>query len=232
MGQAALALPAKASAPLRRVHDVAPHSLAERVALVRSPCFWPALPGKRPLSQIERAGLIRLADSIPGACGDEKMVALMEAMRHAPAGDVVEIGSGCGRTAALLVWLARRYEIGAVLCLDAWNDETLADFEIDLAPLAEGRLNYLNADAAADYAPDFAVKTQTFGETRYAGRLAMLHMGAGDTPLETWAAHVAPGGWLVFEGCAEAGAAFAEANQPRICASFTAGEAFFVQLKR
>ena len=74
----------------------------------------------------------------------------------APPGDVVEIGSWWGRSAALLVWLARRYDIGPVLCVDPWDeacmdqgnallDQTSADldteealrmFEINLAPLA------------------------------------------------------------------------------------------------
>src|SRR5689334_5490320 len=121
MADAALAFADHPAAPV----PAPARSLAERVAHVRAPCFWPAMAGKRPLSEIERAGLIRLADSIPGGCDDEKMVALMEAMRHAPAGDVIEIGSGCGRTAAVLVWLARRYAIGPVLCMDRWTDESL-----------------------------------------------------------------------------------------------------------
>lgn len=208
-----------------------PRSLAERVALVRPPCFWPALPGKRPLSEIERAGLIRLADSIPGACSDEKMVALMEAMRHAPAGDVIDIGSGCGRTAAALVWLARRYEIGAVLCLDHWTDETIADFEIDLAPLAEGRLNHLPI-GEAHYESGLTVSTTTFGETRYQGRAAMVHIGLPAAETAAWTRCVAPAGWIVFDGCGDAAAEFAAANAARISARFAAGGADFVQLKR
>jgi hypothetical protein len=215
----------------RRAPPPPPRSLAERVALIRPPCFWPALPGKRRLSEIERAGLIRLTDSIPGDCGDEKTVALMEAMRHAPAGDVIDIGSGCGRTAALLVWLARRYEIGAVLCLDRWTDETAADFDIDLAPLAEGRLNRQEIGAAA-YASGLAVRSETFGETRYEGRAAMLHIARPDADVAAWTAHVAPAGWLVFDGCGGAASAFADANEARLCARFEAGGAEFIQLKR
>lgn len=208
-----------------------PRSLAERVATIRPPCFWPAMPGKRALSEIERAGLIRLADSIPGACSDEKMVALMEAMRHAPTGDVIDIGSGCGRTAAVLVWLARRYEIGQVLCLDRWTEESVADFEIDLAPLAEGRLNHLAIGDAA-YEAGLIVSTETFGQTRYEGRAAMLHIGLADTDATSWTECVAPAGWIVFDGCAVAAGAFANANATRIGARFEAGGADFVQLKR
>jgi hypothetical protein len=209
----------------------ASRSLAERLALIRPPCFWPAMAGKPPLSQIERAGLIRLADSIPGVCSDEKMVALMEAMRHAPVGDVIDIGSGCGRTAAVLVWLARRYGVGQVLCLDRWTDESIADFEIDLAPLAEGQLNHLPIGAAA-YEAGLTVTTKTFGETHYEGRAAMLHIALPDADLPAWTRAVAPGGWMVFDGCGEAAATFADANAARICARFAAGGADFVQLKR
>jgi hypothetical protein len=230
MADAAFAFPHGHETPSVAV-SIAPRSLAERVALIRSPCFWPAMAGKPPLSEIERAGLIRLADSIPGACSDEKMVALMEAMRHAPAGDVIDIGSGCGRTAAVLVWLARRYAIGQVLCLDRWTDESIADFEIDLAPLAEGRLNHLPIGAAR-YEAGLTVSTKTFGQTRYEGRAAMLHIALPDTDLPAWTACVAPGGWIVFEDCGAAAGAFAAANAARICARFAAGGADFVQLKR
>ena len=237
MGEAALVFPPNSAAPSTIADGASPCALAERVALARTPCFWPALPGKTSLSRIERAGLFRLADSIPGSCGDEKMVALMEAIRHAPAGDVVEIGSGCGRTAALLVWLARRYRIGAVLCLDNWDDEAMADFEIDLAPLAEGSLNYLRGDmAAASYGPDFVVTTGTFGQTRYEGRISMLHVDSGETDIAAWAPRVAPAGWIIVEksapGMGAAIGAFAEANRSRVAASFDADTAFFVQLKR
>ncbi|HEY1751403.1 MAG TPA: hypothetical protein VGG29_09070 [Caulobacteraceae bacterium] len=228
MGEAALAYPAtEGPAP-----PSAPRTLGERVARIRPPSFWPAVAGKAPLSPIERAGLIRLTDSIPGDCGDEKLVALMEAMRHAPAGDVVEIGSGGGRTAAALVWLARRYQVGAVLCLDAWSEAQLADFEIDVAPLADGRLNYLALDPAPAYAPELAVATPAFGETRYAGRIALLHLARdADADAAAWTAHVVAGGWIVFAGPAAA-EAFAAAHGPRIGASFAAGGARFVQLKR
>ena len=58
-------------------------NLRDRLAATRSPCFWPALPGKPRLSALESAGLVRLVDTIPGMCGEEKIVAVMEAMRHA-----------------------------------------------------------------------------------------------------------------------------------------------------
>jgi hypothetical protein len=239
MGEAGLAVRANPAVAPSRSRRPAPRSLRERVSLARPPCFWPALPGKAPLSEIERAGLFRLADSIPGACGDEKMVALMEAMRHAPAGDVVETGSGCGRTAVLLVWLARRYGVGAVLCLDAWSDAALAEFEVDLAPFGDGGLNYLRAETGDGYGPDCVVESRAFGETRFEGRIALLHLGGAADPA-AWTPRVVPGGWIIFEpdgraagdGAMASADAFVAENETRICAKFSAGEALFVQLRR
>jgi hypothetical protein len=161
------------------------------------------------------------------------MVALMEAMRHAPAGDVVDVGAGCGRLAVLLVWLARRYQIGSVLCLDVWSETELAEFEVALAPLAEGRLNCMASDAASSYGPDLAVASMTFGETRYDGRIGLLHLATGEADADFWTPRVVRGGWVVFgEVTTATSDSFVQANRERIGATFRAGEALFVQLKR
>ncbi|HEY3799058.1 MAG TPA: class I SAM-dependent methyltransferase [Caulobacteraceae bacterium] len=250
-------------------NEQAYRSLAERVAAARAPCFWPALPGKKALTPLERAGLVRLVDSIPGPCGEAKMVAVMEAMRHAPAGDVVEIGAWWGRSAALLVWLARRYDIGPVLCIDPWDaealrqgeaiadaagdamdmDQALRIFEINLAPLADGRLNYIrarSAHAAGLYGEGLKVTTEAFGETHYQGHIALLHIDGNHAEVEVardcelWTPHVAPGGWIVFDdytwafgdGPRRVADAFVAREASRIAAHFEAGPALFVQLKR
>ena len=221
-------------------------ALSERVARAKAPCFWPALPGKRPLTVLERIGLIRLVSSIVGPGGEDDMLAFIEAMRHAPRGDVVEIGASSGRSAALLAWLARRHEIGAVLCIGPWRDETaLRTFEIDLIALAQGQLNYLRADAgdaAARYGPGLRAVSEAFGETEYEGRIALLHLAGGSADvkrdLEPWRSHVAPGGWIVFDGWAladevrRAADEFMGREDARIAARFRAGPALFVQLKR
>jgi len=243
--------------------------LRARVAALKTPCFWPAVTGKPRLSPLEKAGLMRMVDAIPGMCGEEKMVAVMEAMRHAPVGDVVEIGSWWGRSAAMLVWLAARYKVGNVLCVDPWRSETLVQgeplvdaasadldaeealriFEINVAPLARGELNYLrmrSVEAAALFAPGLMVRTEAFGSTTYGGRIAFLHIDgnhaepevAADTAL--WTPHVVPGGWIVFDDYEWAvgdvvlrvADAFVEANAARLAARFEAGAALFVQLKR
>jgi len=215
------------------------------------------------------AGLLRLVDSIPGPCGEPKMVAVMEAMRHAPAGDVVEIGSWWGRSAALFGWLARHYSIGNLLCVDPWRGDALVQgeamvdaasagldaqealriFEINLAPLAQGGLNYIHAsskEAATRYGPGVTVTTEAFGATTYTGRIAVLHIDGNHAEPEVaadcalWTAHVVPGGWIIFDdyewafgdGVRRVADAFVEANAQRTAARFEAGSALFLQLKR
>ena len=273
MGEAVLAFPSGMPEGLQfggqRPYEAerAYRALRERATTLKGPCFWPARPGKPALTALERAGLMRLVDGIPGMCGEAKMAAVMAAMRHAPAGDVVEIGAWWGRSAALLVWLARRYDVGPVLCVDPWLNETLpqgdpvADkalagldaeealriFEINLAPLAQGRLNYLrarSADAARLYGRDLAVRTEAFGETRYEGRIGFLHIDGSHAEPDVgddcalWTPHVAPGGWVVFDdyewafgdGPRRVADAFMARETGRIAAAFQAGGALFVQL--
>ena len=223
--------------------------LWERAAALKGPGFWPAQPGKPPLSAMEKAALIRLVDAIPGACGEAAMAAVMQAMRHAPAGDVVEIGSASGRAAALLVWLARRHGVGSMLCVDTWAagagdpDEALRIFEINLLPLADGRLNYLRgsaAEAARLYGPDLTVDTEVFGRTAYAGDSALLHFARLAAEAEDavaladlWTPHVRPGGWIVFgdgawaEGARRAADAFEARQDSHIAARFEAGGSRF-----
>ena len=233
-------------------------ALRERLQSSRTPCFWPALPGKPALTMLERVALVRLVEAILGPWGDAEMLAAMEAMRHAPAGDVVEIGAGWGRASALLVWLAKRYQIGAVLCIHpraeaadadpSEPDETLRIFEINLAPLADGQLNYLrepSADAAVAYRAGLTVRTEAFGATAYEGRIAFLHVAAsrGEPVAEDcalWAPRIVPGGWIVFDdydqgppdSARRAADTFLAREAGRIAARFQAGGALFIQLKR
>jgi Methyltransferase domain len=214
--------------PIPQDNERAYRSLEDRAAALKAPCFWPALPGKLRLTALQQAGLMRMVDAIPGSCGEEMMVAVAEAMRHAPAGDVVEIGAWWGRSAALLVWLARHYGVGKVLCVDPWLPDALAQgapmldaanaerdteqalriFEINLTPLAQGSLNYIRAtsvEGAAAYRSNRVVTTEAFGKTEYAGAIAMLHIDGNHAEpfvaadAETWTPLVVPGGWIVFE---------------------------------
>src|SRR5260221_3408208 len=233
-------------------------ALLERMSSARTPAFWPATPGRRPLSVVERAGLVRLASTVPGACDEAKMAGVIEAFRHAPAGDVVEIGSWWGRSAALFTLLAQRWDIGNVLCVDPWAtsgandqadpDQALRIFEVNLAPLAAGRLNYIRGrshDAAERYAPGLRIKTDAFGATTYRGVIGVLHIDGDHAEQEVahdgamWAPHVAPGGWVIFndydwslgEGPRRAADNFVERQRSRIAATFQAGGTLFVQVK-
>lgn len=222
---------------------------------------------KPALSGVERTGLVRLVETIPGMCSLEKMLTVAEVMRHAPCGDVVEIGSWWGRSAALFCWLARRHEVGAVLCVDPWTleglpqgdavldaasaamdvDQALRMFEINLAPLAGGRLNYLrlpSVEAAARYGPGLGVCSGAFGHSRYEGGIALLHIDGNhayenvSADAAAWTDKVKPGGWIVFDdyewpfgdGPRRVADAYIAEHAASVALSFVAGGAMFVQL--
>ena len=227
-----------------------------------------ALPDGRPrLPPIQRAGLIRLVNTIPGMTDLDKIDAVIEVMQLVPEGDLVEIGSWWGRSAALFLLLSQHYKIGSVLCVDPWRsdcldqnvkvldrssarldlNEALAIFQINLAPLANGKLNYLrapSAEAAPLYRPALSVTTDTFGTTSYTGQIALLHIDgnhsyeqvAADT--SAWTPHVRPGGWIIFDdyvwafgdGPKRVADAFLEENAARVAISFVMGTALFAQM--
>ena len=249
-------------------HERASRALRLRVAAVE-PGPFAALRADRPaLTLLERAGLVRLVSSIPGMCGEDKMHSVIEVMRRAPPGDVVEIGSWWGRSAALFAWLSQHYELGKLLCVDPWLSETtpqgdtlldsvsikldteeaLRMFEINMAPLANGRLNYIRArsiDGAALYKANFSATTGAFGTTRYEGRIAVLHIDGNHAYDEVvqdeaaWTPLVVPGGWIIFDdyvwafgdGPKRVGDAFVARESSRVEASFVAGPSLFVKLK-
>lgn len=249
-------------------HERTYRRLQHRMAAASPPAFAAAIPPKPPLTLLETTGLVRLVDTIPGMCAEEKMLAVIEVMRHAPAGDIVEIGSWWGRSAALFVWLANRYDLGKVLCVDPWmteampqgdvlldrtsaeldTEQALRMFEINLAPLAGGRLNYLRARsevAAQTYGPGLTVRTAAFGESRYEGRIAVLHIDGNHAEEQAaidaavWTPHVMPGGWIIFDdyewafgdGPRKVADAFVLRNAERLAARFQAGPALYLQLK-
>jgi hypothetical protein len=227
----------------------------------------PSWPGaKAALGETERTGLLRLIDTIPGMCSEEKMLALIDIARSCPSGDIVEIGSWWGRSAALLNWLGRRYEIGSTLCIDPWLDESLghtedilnrasalldADealriFEINLAPLAQGTLNYLRLpghEAAALYRPGMSATTSVFGTTTYRGQIALLHIDGNHVyeraceDVADWTPHVVPGGWVVIDdyvwpfgdGPRRAADEYLSRLQGKIDSAFVAGTALFAK---
>ena len=188
-----------------------------------------ASPASRPAPSLaETAGFLRAAMAIPGESYEPKLLALMEAARRAPPGDVVEIGCLFGRTAALLAMMNGRYDLGSVLCVDAWSLQSTEQgnaelqaasrgfdwgsfrtiFEINVAPFAQGRLNYIHAlstEGAKVYRSGREIETATFGRTRYEGAIGLLHIDGNHeyehvlADVRDWVPRVKPGGWLVFD---------------------------------
>jgi len=251
-------------------HEKSYRALQDRLAeLDRTPFYAPAVGPREDLSDLVRAGLFRQVETISGMSSEEKLLALLDIVRCAPSGDIVEIGSWWGKSAAMFVMLAHRYDTGPVLCVDPWASDALpqgdaildaasasADmdqafriFQINLAPLAQGRLNCIRATSAggaARYRPGLEVETETFGKVRYSGQIAILHIDGNHTlehaeeDMRLWTPHVVPGGWIIFDdyfwvfgdGPRQVGDAFLEREADRIQMSFVAGKALFVQLKR
>jgi hypothetical protein len=179
------------------------------------------------LSERKLAALFRHANVIPGMCDDEKTSALCEIARHAPAGDVIEIGSAFGKSAFVLSSLARAYGIGKTLCVDPWQsayvvqnddgglvdscidkydyDEALRVFELNLLPYAADDVNYLrlpSTEAAAHYHARQVVETSTFGRTEYTGSIALLHIDGNhsyEAARAAWAGNMAPAGWIIID---------------------------------
>ncbi len=251
-------------------HEKTYRTLQDRMAVVdRTPFYAPALPLKPDLSDIVRAGLFRQAETISGMSSEEKLLAVVDILRCAPDGDIVEIGTWWGKSAAMFVMLAHRFDVGPVLCVDPWASEALSQgdeildaasaaadmdeafriFQINLAPVALGQLNYIrapSAGAAAQYRrPGWRSRTETFGSVCYSGRIAVLHIDGNHTlehaeeDMRLWTPHVAPGGWIIFDdyfwafgdGPKRVGDAFLEREAARIQFSFVAGKALFVQLR-
>lgn len=219
------------------------------------------------ISSLEISAIFHHADSIPGMCDQEKIRALCELFRYCPEGDVVEIGSWWGKSAFVLARLAICYSVGKLLCVDPWSnahlvqndkkglvdsvpvdaDEALTIFQINLLPYGHGAVNYLrlpSVNAAAIYRDRPVVNTASFGETKYAGRIAVLHIDGNHSyvrahsDVSAWADLVTPGGWIVIDdyiwpygdGPQRVGDEFLAANSAYIHCAFVMGSALFVQV--
>lgn len=77
--------------------------------------------GSSRLSRAAIASILRQARLIHGESNEDKLAAMMGIFASAPKGDVIEIGTLMGRTAAVLRLLAETYEIGPVLTVDPWS---------------------------------------------------------------------------------------------------------------
>jgi hypothetical protein len=221
---------------------------------------------KQSISELEIAAIFRHADSIPGMCDHEKIRALCEIFRYSPVGDIVEIGSWWGKSAFVLLRLAQCYRIGRLLCVDPWSnehliqndekglvdrvpicaDEALTVFQLNLLPYANGAINYLrlpSIKAAVEYRHGRTVSTQVFGNTKYSGNIALLHIDGNHSyenaqaDVASWSDLVIPGGWIVIDdyiwpygdGPQRVGDDFLRKHQSEIACSFVIGSALFIQ---
>ncbi len=154
------------------------------------------------LGDLEIASIFRMADHIYGESNEQKIAAMMAIFSSAPKGDIVEVGSLVGKSAAVLAVLARRYQIGNVLAIDPWQAaaatqhdspytvrvglvgewdyETLPqDFFINTFPIGLGSFNYLRQDSASGFERirnNPSVETAMFGRVDYQGRIAVMHI--------------------------------------------------------
>jgi hypothetical protein len=153
------------------------------------------------------------------------------------------------------------------LCIDPWTDAHLVQgdklvddlsaelsaeeahtvFITNLLPYSRGDINFIRAtsvEGAARYRANSTVETDTFGETRYAGRIALLHIdgnheeSAVAADMLAWGSLVLPGGWIVFDdykwpygdGPRVVADRFIESQSDRIGCAFYMGGALFVQM--
>lgn len=113
-----LAIELIGQSPIRQQVEAHRRLLARTRQLM--PLIEGAAEGRNALSLNEVAGVLRQSSLIYGESNDDKLAALMGIFASAPKGDVVEIGSLMGRSAFVLLYLAWRYRVGAVLTVDPW----------------------------------------------------------------------------------------------------------------
>jgi hypothetical protein len=158
--------------------------------------------GRNELSVLEIASIFKAANAIYGESNDQKIAAMMAIFSSAPKGDVIEIGSLVGKSAAVLALLARRYHIGHVLAVDPWlpapalqhdspdivranmlideDWETFPEnFTVNTLPAGLGILNYLRHESAKGFEafrnhPE--VSSPVFGTVRYTGQASVIHI--------------------------------------------------------
>jgi hypothetical protein len=185
--------------------------------------------GRSRLGLLEIAAVIRQAELIYGESNAVKLAAMMAVFADAPKGDVVEIGSLVGRTAFVLVHLARRLEIGPTLAIDPWAasqsvqkdsptglldlldawdlDLGFQDLVTNLIPVAAGGFGLLRMPASEGHSHYLAgrVETPWFGVVEYGGRIAVLHIdgnhdrAAVAADCALWVPYLLPGGWLILD---------------------------------
>lgn len=158
--------------------------------------------GSSDLGDLEIASVLRMADHIYGESNEHKIAAMMAIFSSVPKGDVIEIGALVGKSAAVLAFLARRYDVGNVLAVDPWQSSSATqydsppaiqvdavgewnyeilpqDFIVNMLPVGLGCFNYLRQDSKQGFESfrrDRAVASKVFGKVDYRGKIAIIHI--------------------------------------------------------
>ncbi len=157
--------------------------------------------GASSLSLLEVAGVIKQASLIYGESNDDKLAAMMGVLATASSGDVVEIGSLMGRSAFVLLYLARRYSVGSLLTIDPWSPveciqrespsalQTVADewdyevlsegFAVNLAPFGSGDHAHIRAPSSTAfelYARRDVIRSSRGDPVDYLGSISVIHI--------------------------------------------------------
>lgn len=206
------------------------------------------------VSLIDLAGVLKGAMSIYGESNEEKLAAMIGIFADAPDGDVVEVGSLCGRTAFVLRWCALRYQHQFMLTVDPWS--AVAGVQVDSPALLAAMTAEWDWDTVAEI---FAVNIALLGHTNHLRTtsadgfaeyikdpqdgIAVLHIDGNHDydnvkqDIELWCSMVVPGGWLVLDdyrwphGDGPKRAGDELLSQDVHDRSFEAGGALFVRFK-
>jgi hypothetical protein len=217
--------------PIARQVRLVGEAMAQGQAM--TPFIEACADGEACADAITSAALLRHGMGIYGESDIDKLAAMIGIFADLQAnGDVVEIGALMGRTAFTLLALARRAGIGPMLVVDPWSAEhalqkdspralqeidsdwgdhsrLVQGFLLNLLPFGgAGDFNYLREPSHlghARYSDAGEVVSDEFGTTRYARRIAVLHIdGNHDYDAVTrdcalWLPHLARGGWLILD---------------------------------
>ena len=159
------------------------------------------------------AGLHKQFTRIPGQCDDKKLLSLAAITRILPKGDIVEIGVLYGRSAYALGWLAKKYSLGNVICVDPWQLEEMEDqsekatilnsrlVEIDSKKVFKvfianavllnniGYIRKHSVDAIADYQSaqqEGSLKSEYLDDLPISGKISLLHVDGSHKYEEVW----------------------------------------------
>jgi len=225
---------------------------------------------RSPLTPIDVAAVLRQALGGFGQSNENKIAAMIATFADAPHGDIVEIGVLTGRSACVLALMAQRHGIGPVLAVDPWSgplavqrdlppalqawanawdmSSAFESFVVALLPMAEkGKFNYLampSREAHAAWSRRTQVDSPHFGNVRYGGAIAVLHIDGNHDyacvreDCALWVPYLLPGGWLILDdyvllqgdGPRRVGDALLKERAADISRAFVCGKALFIKL--